>query len=370
MRKQGRKWAERSMFMKAGKIFAVLLTAAFVMAQIPAAVFADDSADKDLSKYEVIATDLQDGQWRIFTDTNNNITLNVEVRQGDYVLPAENYTLHIEMESFDEKDRQVFTPVENGKITLGEDGRATVIAYAEPAEGSGFYGQTDRETYFDFFYKYSMLGCEVVFPGENRREDIITPMSELFSFIEGAAIPEPVVSLNGEILEAGNDYTIRYVEGYFEKNHIKNEDGEFDIYWVKARDGGKTYSTLPAGKGVYQCLINGLGKYVGEYGQTNIQIRDADKMKVSASAKTVKYSKVKKKAQTVAPLKVSNATGYVTYSGKGTDSKSKKALKINTKTGKVSVKKGTKKGTYRMKVTVSASGDEKTVTKTISIKVK
>lgn len=358
------------MYMKAGRIFAILLAAVMVLAQMPAAVFADDPAEKDLSKYEVIATDLQDGEWRIFTDTVDNITFNAEVRLGDYVLPAENYVLHIELESFDEKGRQVYTPVENGKITLGEDGQVTVIAYAEPAEGSGFYGQTYRETYFDFFYKYSMLGCEVVFPGENRRTDIITPMTELFSFTEGAAIPEPVVSLNGETLKAGTDYTIRYVEGYFEKNHVKNEDGEFDVYWVKTGDGGKTYDTLPAGKGVYQCLINGLGKYVGEYGQTNIQIRDAQKMKVSVSAKTVKYSKVRKKAQTVAPLKVSNASGYVTYSGKGTDSKSKKALKINAKTGKVSVKKGTKKGTYKMKVTVSASGDEKTITKTISIKVK
>jgi hypothetical protein len=95
---------------------------------------------------------------------------------------------------------------------------------------------------------------------------------------------------------------------------------------------------------------------------------------VTASKKTVKYSKVKNKAQKVAPLTVKGAAGKVTYSGKGTNAKSKKALTINKTTGKITVKKKTKKGTYKMKVTVkdpgSATVQGKTITKTVTIVVK
>ena len=64
--------------------------------------------------------------------------------------------------------------------------------------------------------------------------------------------------------------------------------------------------------------------------------------------------------------------GTVTYTMKAADAKSKKVLTI--KSGKVTVKKKTKKGTYKVKVTVKAAGDANhkaaTVTKTAIIKVK
>jgi hypothetical protein len=242
-------------------------------------------------------------------------------------------------------------------------------------EGSGYTGQTFKETYFDIVYKYSIMGCNVDFQGGRIRTDIETPMSEMYYFTTGSEIQDPVVRIDGQTLIAGTDYKISYVEGYLNRVHVKDaERGDFDVYWVLPKEGGMTYDSIPTAKGMYQCQVEGLGKYEGKNGQTNLQICDENQMKVTASAKTVKYSKLKKKAQTAAPLKVSNAAGYVTYIGKGTDAKSKKALKINTKNGKVTVKKGTKKGTYKMKVTVSDSGDETTngkiVTKTISIKVK
>ena len=357
------------------KVFAVLLAAVMVLTFMPTMAFAADPVDKDLSHYEVIATDIKDGDWRIITDTTENITLNVEVRNGDYVLPADKYDLFIEEEHLDDKGDQSFTPVENGKIKLGEEGTCTVIAYAVAKEGSGFTGQTSRDCYIDFCYEYSIVGCNVDFQGGRIRTDINTPMTEIFYFTEGSVIQDPVVRLNGQTLIAGTDYKIRYIEGYLDRHHVKDaEIGEFDVYWVLPKEGGMTYDSIPTAKGMYQCQVEGLGKYEGKNGQTNLQICDENQMKVTASAKTVKYSKLKKKAQTAAPLKVSNAAGYVTYIGKGTDAKSKKALKINPKNGKVTVKKGTKKGTYKMKVTVSDSGDETTngkiVTKTISIKVK
>ena len=58
-----------------------------------------------------------------------------------------------------------------------------------------------------------------------------------------------------------------------------------------------------------------------------------------------------------------------------TKSKFKKYFAVNTKTGKITVKKGLKKGTYKVKVKVKAAGNanykaskEKTVTVTVKVK--
>lgn len=97
---------------------------------------------------------------------------------------------------------------------------------------------------------------------------------------------------------------------------------------------------------------------------------------IKAVKKTVKATKLKSKAATVsgAVTFTKKGAGKISYSGTGTNTKAKKALKINTSTGKITVKKGTKKGTYKMKVKVKAAGTtkykagSKTVTVTIIVK--
>ena len=95
-------------------------------------------------------------------------------------------------------------------------------------------------------------------------------------------------------------------------------------------------------------------------------------VKAKAAKKKVKYSKVKKKTQVVAPIRIIAARGSVVYKITGGTSKAKKALKINSKTGKVKVKKGTKKGTYSVKVKVTAYGttESKAASKTVTVKVR
>lgn len=97
-------------------------------------------------------------------------------------------------------------------------------------------------------------------------------------------------------------------------------------------------------------------------------------MRISTAKKTVKFSKLKKKARTVKPITVKNAKGKVTYKIVGGNKKSKKALKIDAKTGAVKVKKRTRKGTYKVKVKITAAGNStykaKSVTVTISVRVK
>ena len=91
---------------------------------------------------------------------------------------------------------------------------------------------------------------------------------------------------------------------------------------------------------------------------------------VKAKKPSVKASKLKKKKQTIKKAKAFNITG-----AQGTMAFKKvsgnKQLMISKK-GNITVKKGTKKGTYRIKVLVTAAGNEnyKAGSKTITVKVK
>lgn len=101
--------------------------------------------------------------------------------------------------------------------------------------------------------------------------------------------------------------------------------------------------------------------------------KKSNTLTVKAKKPTVKYSKLKKKNQTIArknAITVSKAKGTLTYS----KSSGNKKITINKKTGKITVKKGLKKGTYKVKIKVTAAGNNtykkgtKTVTVTIKVK--
>lgn len=75
----------------------------------------------------------------------------------------------------------------------------------------------------------------------------------------------------------------------------------------------------------------------------------------------LKAKKLKKKAQTVKRAKavtVSKPCGKVKYAlASVSKAKYKKYFKVNAKNGKITVKKGLKKGTYTVKIKVSAAGN-------------
>ena len=88
----------------------------------------------------------------------------------------------------------------------------------------------------------------------------------------------------------------------------------------------------------------------------------------------IKYKKLKKKKQTVTigkMMTVSDAQGKVTYKIVSVNKK-KSSFKINATTGTVTVKKKLKKGTYTLKVSVTAAGNDNYMpaTKTVSFKIK
>ena len=160
-----------------------------------------------------------------------------------------------------------------------------------------------------------------------------------------ALSPAVKVVLDGKTLVKGTDYKVSYT------NNVK---------------AGKGTATVSA--------ISGSG-FCGSKSATFTIAKAAQKLTVTAKTKTLKAKTLKKKALVVKPaalVSVKGSFGTVTYTMKAADAKSKKVLTI--KSGKVTVKKKTKKGTYKVKVTVKAAGDANhkvaTVTKTAIIKVK
>lgn len=89
-------------------------------------------------------------------------------------------------------------------------------------------------------------------------------------------------------------------------------------------------------------------------------------LKVSAASKSVKVSKVKKTAQLTSKISVTGAKTAVTYK------KVSGSSKLTLSNGKIKVKKGTKKGTYSIKVKVSAKAgtNYNAASKTVTVKVK
>lgn len=96
--------------------------------------------------------------------------------------------------------------------------------------------------------------------------------------------------------------------------------------------------------------------------------KKANTMTVKTTTKKVSKKKLKKKAIKVKPIKVKKAVGTVRYK----KTSGSRRLTVNKKTGVVTVKKKTKKGTYKIKVRVSASGNDsyKSKNKTVTVKVK
>ncbi len=151
-----------------------------------------------------------------------------------------------------------------------------------------------------------------------------------------AITPTVKVTYNGKILSKNKDYTLSY------KNNKE--------------------------VGTAAITITGKGSYTGTKTVTFKIVKAANTMTVKATAKTVKYSQLKKAKQTVSAITVKKAIGKVSY--KKTSGKS--FFTVNTKTGKITIKKGTKKGAYTIKVKVTAAGNSnyKSASKTVTVKIK
>ncbi|RAP45845.1 MAG: hypothetical protein BZ136_08185 [Methanosphaera sp. rholeuAM74] len=152
--------------------------------------------------------------------------------------------------------------------------------------------------------------------------------------------PAVTVVLDGETLVADVDYTAAY------SNNIEI--------------------------GTASVTITGKGNYEGIRTASFSIVRGVQPMRVTVRRASVRAKLTKKKAQTIAPASVFRIIGQ---EGKVTFKKKSGSAKLSIrKNGTVTVKKGTTKGTYQMKVTVTAAGNSYyaagSVVVSVTVKVK
>ena len=122
--------------------------------------------------------------------------------------------------------------------------------------------------------------------------------------------------------------------------------------------------------GAATVTVTGKGDYTGTKRLTFKITKANNPITAKSKTATVKYSKLKKKNQTVErknAITVSKEQGSVTYA----KSSGNKKITVS-KAGKITVKKGLKKGTYKVKIKVSAAGNAtyKAGSNTVTVKIK
>ena len=229
-------------------------------------------------------------------------------------------------------------------------------------------------TYSQMQTQMNKLGYDNVFVGTVEGIPASTALPEVKKAVEAAGytkvILRPLMVVAGD--HANNDMAADE-EGSWYYGFVNG--GEFEV------EGADAPVNIGAGLGAENvtCQIEGLGRipaiqqmYVAHSDQV-INPPVAQVLKVKANNKKFTVKALSEKAKTFKAVTVKGKKGKLTYKAKPIGKKAKKALKF--KNGKITVKKGTKKGTYKMKVTVKAAATDgylasKAVTKTVKVVVK
>ena len=281
-------------------------------------------------------------------------------------------------------------------------GRSTVYSYVVTAVAPGTATITATKG-------SATATCQVTVSPYNLAAGTLKLSNTSYTYTGAAFTPATTVTYNGKTLVKDTDYTVTYknntnagtatvavtgkgnytgtLTSTFKINAISIKSAKVTLkttsysYDGKAKKpaiksvvlNGKTLSssnytvTYKNNKnaGTATVTITGKGNYTGS-AKATFTIKASLSSTFKNTSKTLKASTLKTKAQTFAIAKKFSG-GKVTYTvTKGT----KKYISVNSTTGKVTVKKGAKKGTYKVKVTVAAKGNYKKTTKTITIKVK
>ena len=130
------------------------------------------------------------------------------------------------------------------------------------------------------------------------------------------------------------------------------------------------YPTSSKNAGLYVMSVIFQGKYEGIDDHEFSITKAKNPITAKGLSKSVKLATVKKKNVSVAAVNVTKAQGTKTFKKLSGNAK----ITVNKTTGKLTVKKGLKKGTYKVKVRVTAKGNKnyksgyKDVTVTIKVK--
>ena len=179
------------------------------------------------------------------------------------------------------------------------------------------------------------------------------------------------------VVLSGTEFTYN---GKVQKPSVKVTNGEkltegkdYEVVWSDASSKNA---------GTYTVTVKGKGIYKGTAEETYRINKAPNSLKLKAKKAKVKRKALKNKSVVVKrtkALKIKKKNGKVTYSlksasKKGSDKKYKKYFKVNKKNGNITVKKGLKKGTYRVTVNVKAAGDanhnSKTKKATVTVRVR
>ncbi|MBR0398459.1 MAG: hypothetical protein IJI10_09355 [Eubacterium sp.] len=134
------------------------------------------------------------------------------------------------------------------------------------------------------------------------------------------------------------------------------------------------YSAGCTNAGSYKATVTFKGSYSGTLSGTFTIAKAKPTVKVKTASKKLKLKKVKKKKQTFAIGASVTGNGKLSYKISKYKGKAKKYIKINKSNGKITVKKGTPKGTYTVTVQVTAAASTNynaaTLSKNIKVVVK
>lgn len=126
---------------------------------------------------------------------------------------------------------------------------------------------------------------------------------------------------------------------------------------------GKKYTK----SGKYILTVKGIGKYSGKTDLVFVIKKAQQNIKTTTEQKAYKASKLKKKDKSF-NLKTKAVSKSVTYTVKGSKN-ANKYIKVS-KNGKVTIKKGIKKGIYKVVIKAKATKNHLAGTKTIRVIIK
>ena len=181
------------------------------------------------------------------------------------------------------------------------------------------------------------VGAATKSPAKTKLTDsAVTVTARALTYNKTAQVPTAVkVVVNGKTLKEGTDYLVVVAK-------ITN-----------------------AGKYIVTTQVIGIGHYEGTIAKkVTVTMKKAKQKLKNTKKRKVKYKKVKKKKVKIKLKVKSTGTGKIKYK------RVSKKLKVSKK-GKVTIRKGTKKGTYKVKVKAYANGNYKaTKWKKIKIRIK
>ena len=216
-----------------------------------------------------------------------------------------------------------------GDITFTSPGTVTVFGMFQPSRDSSSSQSLNYAAYtFEVADREDVANATII--GITKKQYTGKPIEQKFSVI-----------MSGKLLAEGVDYTVAYANN--------------------------------TSVGNASVTITGIGDYQGTVTKRFKIVKADQPMVVTAKSKKIKFERLATGPKKVKAVTVSNAKGAVTFKNKSKQAEAK-LLKVNAKTGKITVPKTDQPITYTMKVRAKAAGNSnykkgaKTVTFTITVR--